>query len=145
MEKNKETLCKETWYCYILRSTLCDQTYNGSTNDLTRRLRQHNGEISGGAKATHLGRPHEFICYLSGFSNHIIALRCEWWIKHPTGARKRPSQFSKPNGRIRGLNFLFQSKKWTEKFDKENLILHIKSEFKDLLVNVPNNVKIELI
>ena len=47
---------KDTWYCYLLRNTseqfkMC--TYNGSTNDLKRRLRQHNEEIKGGAKATH--------------------------------------------------------------------------------------------
>lgn len=44
------------WFCYILRNRdprYRNMTYNGSTNDPIRRLRQHNEEISGGAKATH--------------------------------------------------------------------------------------------
>lgn len=44
------------WYCYILRNKLEQfkhNTYNGSTNNPLRRLRQHNEEIKGGARATH--------------------------------------------------------------------------------------------
>jgi predicted GIY-YIG superfamily endonuclease len=43
----------ESWYCYILRNThpkYCNITYNGSTNDPVRRLRQHNEEIKGEQK-----------------------------------------------------------------------------------------------
>jgi predicted GIY-YIG superfamily endonuclease len=40
-------------YCvYILRNTHSSRTYCGTTNNPTRRLRQHNGEIKGGAKYT---------------------------------------------------------------------------------------------
>ena len=39
------------YLCYILK---CDNyTYNGCTNNFKRRIRQHNGEIKGGAKYTH--------------------------------------------------------------------------------------------
>lgn len=43
---------KDKYYCYILFQTNLesDLTYNGSTNNLVRRLRQHNGEISGEQK-----------------------------------------------------------------------------------------------
>lgn len=133
------------WHCYILKSSQCDTTYNGSTNDLTRRLKQHNGELAGGAIATHHGRPYDFICYISGFTDHKVALSCEWWIKHPTGARKRPSQYTGSIGRIKGLNYLFQSKIWTEKFNKDNLTCNIKKDFVQYLSNVPKNVKIILI
>ena len=37
-------------YCYFLQSK--NRTYNGYTVDLHRRLRQHNGELAGGAKVT---------------------------------------------------------------------------------------------
>ena len=43
----------EEWYCYILRNKqpqYSHLTYNGSTNNPKRRLRQHNEEISGGAR-----------------------------------------------------------------------------------------------
>ena len=34
------------FYCYIIANAN-DRTYNGYTNNLTRRLRQHNGDIKG--------------------------------------------------------------------------------------------------
>ena len=37
---------------YILKSKCCEKTYVGMTNDFFHRLRQHNGEIKGGAKYT---------------------------------------------------------------------------------------------
>lgn len=40
------------WNLYYLRNTHNQRTYLGVTNNLTRRLRQHNGEIKGGAKYT---------------------------------------------------------------------------------------------
>ncbi|WP_415901828.1 GIY-YIG nuclease family protein [Neptuniibacter sp. QD29_5] len=44
------------WYVYILRCA--DETlYTGITTDLERRIRQHNGEIVGGAKYTRVRRP----------------------------------------------------------------------------------------
>lgn len=132
----------QIWYCYILNYADSESTYNGSTNDLTRRLRQHNSEISGGAIATKRGQPHEYICVISGFSTHKIALSCEWWIRHPTGARKRPSQFSKPCGRIKGLNYLFSSDIWKEKFGNETLLCNIKDEYKKYLTDTPQNVTI---
>ena len=38
---------------YILKNTKNNRTYVGITNNLDRRLRQHNGIIKGGAKYTH--------------------------------------------------------------------------------------------
>ena len=38
---------------YLLENTLNNRTYVGITNNLERRLRQHNGKIKGGAKYTH--------------------------------------------------------------------------------------------
>ena len=43
-------------HCYALVSQDARRTYVGYTIDYARRLRQHNGEISGGAAATR--RPH---------------------------------------------------------------------------------------
>lgn len=134
-----------SWYCYVLKSVNCNKTYNGSTNDLKRRLRQHNGELAGGAKATQIGRPYEIICTISGFSNHQKALSCEWWIRHPTGSRMRPSQYTKPNGRIKGIDFLFQSQIWKEKFSDEKLVCDIQEIYKQYIQHIPNNVELKII
>ena len=40
-----DTYSSKLSYCYFLRSQ--NQTYNGYTVDLKRRLRQHNGELVG--------------------------------------------------------------------------------------------------
>jgi predicted GIY-YIG superfamily endonuclease len=54
-------------------------TYIGATVDGDRRLRQHNGELVGGAKATHK-RPLGWyrVCYVRGFSTWNAALSFEW-------------------------------------------------------------------
>ena len=39
------------WSCYLLTSP-CMHTYIGSTTNVYRRVRQHNGELSCGAKRT---------------------------------------------------------------------------------------------
>jgi structure-specific endonuclease subunit SLX1 len=46
------------------------RTYIGSTNDLKRRIRQHNGEIKGGARATQTDRPWTILC--CAFSDEIF-------------------------------------------------------------------------
>lgn len=54
-----------TYFVYLLRC--CDDTlYCGITTDIDRRIKQHNGELAGGAKYTRAKRPvklvHSEIC-----------------------------------------------------------------------------------
>ena len=51
-----DNLSLHTYCVYLLVNNKNNCTYIGSTNNLTRRLRQHNGEIVGGAKYTTLKR-----------------------------------------------------------------------------------------
>ena len=69
--------------CYIIRSTTSRRTYVGYTDNMTRRLRKHNGEIKGGAKATRTGRPWELVAYVQGFLTDGEALSFEWYMHHP--------------------------------------------------------------
>lgn len=67
-----------SWHCYLLETVEgSPKTYVGVTPDLERRLRQHNGELSGGAKATH-GHQWKRVCHVRGFPDHRAALQFEW-------------------------------------------------------------------
>lgn len=68
--------------CYILKSTVANRIYIGYTVDFNRRLRQHNGEIVGGAKKTRNFRPWYPICVISGFYELSSALRFEYRLQH---------------------------------------------------------------
>ena len=68
-----------TFVCYLLRSCApggrSRRTYVGVTNDMVRRLRQHNGELAGGAKNTRVGRPWEVELWVEGFRTMREALQ----------------------------------------------------------------------
>lgn len=58
-------------------------TYVGITNDLKKRLRQHNGEIKGGSRHTRIiGPGWTYATIVSGL-NKSNALRFEYKVKHP--------------------------------------------------------------
>ena len=116
--ENQNNKQQDKYYCYIIRSTnptFLNSTYNGSTNNLIRRLRQHNGEIVGGAKATRGKGQWIYIAIWEGFQSYREALSCEWRIKHPTNSRKRPPQYNGVKGRIKSLNLLICLDCWTKK------------------------------
>jgi predicted GIY-YIG superfamily endonuclease len=71
---------KSDWYVYLLHDG--KRTYVGSTTCVVRRLRQHNGEIKGGARATRKSRGSwKIVCYLKGFQNRSEACRWEALVK----------------------------------------------------------------
>ena len=52
--------------CYIIYNN--NNSYVGMTNNIVRRLRQHNQIIKGGAKYTRLiGDGWDYICFIDGF------------------------------------------------------------------------------
>jgi structure-specific endonuclease subunit SLX1 len=77
--------------CYILRSLVSNRIYVGYTLDFSHRLRQHNGEIVGGAKKTKKCRPWTPVCIIRGFYEASSALRFEYRLQHP-GRRKRKGE-----------------------------------------------------
>lgn len=90
------------FYCYII--TNGRNTYNGYTNNLGRRLRQHNGELVGGARATRGRGPWRFVSVLGCETwTAAEAMSVEWHIKYPTNRRPRPKAYEGPVGRLTSL------------------------------------------
>ena len=56
----------------------------GFTNAPARRLRQHNGAVVGGARATRGWRPWDMAMFVHGFPAHSPALAFEWHWQNPT-------------------------------------------------------------
>ena len=81
---------RRTIVCYLLVPREGRRTYIGATVDLERRLRQHNGQIRGGARATCGNRPWRVCCYVVGFLEWREALSFEWhWKKRARGLSAR--------------------------------------------------------
>ena len=90
-------------YNYILQSEDGRRTYNGYTTNFVRRLRQHNGDIQGGARSTRGRGPWRFLAIVvpqSQMTKHE-ALSLEWNVRYPFGRRGR--RLFGPEGRILAL------------------------------------------
>lgn len=129
-----------SWYVYIIYSK--NNTYVGSTNNLDRRLRQHNGELVGGAKSTKKANNWQYLAYITGFKDHKNCLSCEWRLKHPIG--KTNSKFTGINGRIKALNIILLFDKWSSKCTINNIdcqyTLYINKNFVSKLIKFPENI-----
>lgn len=62
-------------YSYLLSNG--KRTYVGATVNLEKRLRQHNGELAGGAKYTKGGKWWR-LCHVAGFGSWNQCLKFEW-------------------------------------------------------------------
>lgn len=80
---------KNPWSVYLILSTNPPyKTYVGVTTNFSRRLKQHNGELKGGAKASRAGRPWVCACLIRGFHSKTEA--CEFESKWKSHSRKLP-------------------------------------------------------
>lgn len=99
-----------SFFVYLLHSSASSgqQTYVGATVDLDHRLRQHNKEIKGGAKATSIqvekGNTWERVCHVTGFPTWQAALQFEWRFKQLS--RKLPARMDPLERRISALRTL---------------------------------------
>jgi predicted GIY-YIG superfamily endonuclease len=97
-----------TLICYCIQNTNKNKTYIGATNDFSRRIRQHNGIISGGAKSTK-GDKWAPIIHISGFIDRHQLLRFEWFWKHCYKSNTR-GVFK----RIEMLEYLLKKTEWQD-------------------------------
>ena len=104
------------YFVYLLESTN-HATYVGATIDLDHRLRQHNGEIKGGARATTMkvkkGETWKRVCYIEGFPTWSECLRFEWAWKFYS--RKLSNKLFPLERRKKALETLISLEKSTSK------------------------------
>ena len=77
---------KSVWYTYILQCA-DGSFYTGITTDINRRLRQHNGDLVGGAKYTMARRPVEIV-FSEECASRSLASKREYEIKQLSRTQK---------------------------------------------------------
>ena len=132
------------WNVYLLISNSNKKTYIGASNNPKKRLRCHNGELVGGAKATKKDRPWEHVFIISGLDK-ISALQLEWRLKKKKSTKSNKLiSFSGINNKIKNLYEVLNLDKWTSKSKDLSsfnlLITWFKPEYK-LDLELPNNIK----
>lgn len=98
---------------YLLDSSCSGRTYVGSTvGEAVRRLRQHNGELVGGAAQTVAGRPWTLALRVTGFRTRREALQFEFaWRRVHRHMRPRPRYDLE--GRRASLEALMARERWS--------------------------------
>ncbi|MEC7691916.1 GIY-YIG nuclease family protein [Alteromonas sp. RKMC-009] len=84
--KVKEQTQAPSWYVYMVENRL-GQFYTGVTTDPARRIRQHRGEIQGGAKALKGKAPLVFRMVVSA-TDKSAAMKAEYWLKQLSKRQK---------------------------------------------------------
>ena len=104
------------WSFYIIQNK--GYTYAGVSPDVVKRLRKHNGELSGGAKYTHSKGPGwTHVCLVHGFQTKIQALQFEWASKHVP-----PRDAGGVINRLKKLFVLFNKDRWTSKSPESSTV-----------------------
>ncbi|KAK4771693.1 hypothetical protein SAY87_032225 [Trapa incisa] len=93
------------WSAYLILSTNDPiKTYLGVTSDFARRLKQHNGELKGGAKSSRSGRPWICACIISGFRSQSEACSFESkWKGLSKKLSRRKAEYDLPDTRSLAL------------------------------------------
>jgi putative endonuclease len=79
------------FYVYILKSIITGRFYIGVTNNLEKRLRNHN---KGGTRSTKPFKPWKIV-YKEEFIDKYKAYKREFYLKSPKGFLEKKSIFSK--------------------------------------------------
>ncbi len=75
-----------SWYLYMVQ-TATGMLYTGISTDPKRRLRQHSGELAGGAKALRGKGPLRLV-YTQGLSDKSAAAKAEYQLKQLSRSAK---------------------------------------------------------
>tara|TARA_Y100000780_G_scaffold232505_2_gene264925 strand:+ start:4718 stop:5164 length:447 start_codon:yes stop_codon:yes gene_type:complete len=101
------------WCVYMLICNENRRTYIGASNNPEKRLRAHNGEISGGAKSTQVNRPWSHIFIIENLDK-ISALQLEWRLKRwKTKKNNKLTNCPGIKNRINNLFAVLNLEQWT--------------------------------
>lgn len=119
-----------TYLVYLIE---CDNLYYiGMTNNFTKRIQQHNGFLSGGAKFTKKKKNWNPILMIDGFINKSQAMQCEWAFKN-----KKNTHTNGIMGRFEKLNYLLNKNKWTNQspfIEQQNIKIYITNKYKSNII-----------
>jgi predicted GIY-YIG superfamily endonuclease len=124
-------------FCYVLINNE-QKTYVGYTNNYSRRIKQHNGILKGGAKYTlqalaklcnkqSNNTEWKYLVLLTSTDTNFtknIALSLEWWIKHPLGKKYKTKEFCGPYGRINSICHVLCKSKFKDIINDLQIYLH---------------------
>lgn len=119
----------QTCFCYIIANG--NNTYNGYTVNLKRRIRQHNGELKGGARATLIHHNSDSVwSYLvimtSKIWTKVRAMQHEWTIRYPTRKKPRPGMYQGVYGRLKSLE-----KIWEQIPSSEQVLVYVDARYQE--------------
>lgn len=115
--------------CYILYSISLNKIYVGYTVNIERRLKQHNGIISGGAKKTCEGRPWVLYIKIEGFLEKSSALRFEYRLNLMTKKYKSDQLHKSLNALVKLIYMGDGSKKKDTWFPWPELNVRVSKDF----------------
>lgn len=103
--------------CYLLCNNN-SRTYIGYTNNFKKRLRQHNGELSGGAKYTTAHKEKngwEPVAIVCGFLDNNLAMSFEWRMKRYRNLKGKLKPSSWIDVRLKTIFEIIRENKITSK------------------------------
>ena len=96
-----------TWFVYVIqgsaRGAKPGRYYVGATTSPAKRLRQHNKELVGGAKATKSGGPWEPRALYGPYETKSEAYQAEYALKHQKRGAGRTKWLTEDSPLCRGL------------------------------------------
>jgi len=121
------------WYNYIIFNTKCSKTYIGSTVHPTRRFRQHNGEIKGGAKYTRGGVWEPYLILGDLLHTKNTALSYEWHLKRESNKIKnKNSKIRRKKGLEKYIGQKYNELSFDNLKNQYRYILFVNNKFKHL-------------
>eukprot|EP00045_Choanoeca_perplexa_P011835 m.126905 g.126905 ORF g.126905 m.126905 type:complete len:287 (+) comp15787_c0_seq3:40-900(+) len=144
--------------CYLLigdNERTKRRTYIGFSVNPRRRLRQHNGELVGGAVRTKRAKGNWTMAVLVyGFPNKIAALRFEWCWQHPDKALrlkeyrtllpKTTRAKNEINTKMKALSWMLTTPPWCQfALTVRWMVDDVETRFTNLHVRLPSHIQQE--